>query len=97
MIEMKNIYVPKNIFPYTARRVITQEWINGTKMQDQDEKETIRLVNLAMDCYMMQLLETGFLHGDPHPGNLIRTEDGRLAILDFGLMEYVNENDRVGM
>ena len=50
-----------------------------------------------MDSYMMQLLETGFLHADPHPGNLIRKEDGTLAILDFGLMEYVNDNDRTGM
>jgi len=47
----------------------------------------LRLINVAMDCYMMQLLETGFLHADPHPGNLIRKDDGTLAILDFGLME----------
>lgn len=57
----------------------------------------MRLINLAMDSYMMQLLETGFLHADPHPGNLIRREDGTLAILDFGLMEQVNDNDREGM
>jgi aarF domain-containing kinase len=66
-------------------------------MTEQNPQETIRLINVAMDCYMMQLLETGFLHADPHPGNLIRTDDGRLAILDFGLMEYVNEDDRKGM
>lgn len=66
-------------------------------MTEQNPQETIRLINVAMDCYMMQLLETGFLHADPHPGNLIRMDDGRLAILDFGLMEYVNEADRRGM
>lgn len=32
----------------------------------------------------MQLLDTGFFHADPHPGNLIRTPDGKLAVLDFG-------------
>lgn len=37
-------------------------------------------------CYLKQLLDTGFFHADPHPGNLIRTPDGRLAILDFGLV-----------
>ena len=36
-----------------------------------------------------QLLETGLLHADPHPGNLIRTPDGRICILDFGLMTEV--------
>jgi aarF domain-containing kinase len=34
----------------------------------------------------MQLLETGFIHADPHPGNLIRTNDGKLCIVDFGLV-----------
>ena len=35
-------------------------------------------------AYLKQLLDTGVFHADPHPGNLIRTPDGRLAILDFG-------------
>lgn len=39
----------------------------------------ISFVNL-----ILQLLDTGFFHADPHPGNLIRTPDGKLAILDFG-------------
>lgn len=43
------------------------------------------------------LRPTGFFHADPHPGNLIRTPDGRLAILDFGLMTQVDEDIRVGM
>lgn len=38
----------------------------------------------------MQLLESGFLHADPHPGNLLRTPDGRLCVLDFGLMTEVH-------
>jgi aarF domain-containing kinase len=39
-------------------------------------------------CYIyfyLQLLDTGFFHADPHPGNMIRTPDGKLAILDFGM------------
>lgn len=35
-------------------------------------------------CFVLQLLDTGFFHADPHPGNMIRTPDGKLAILDFG-------------
>lgn len=44
-----------------------------------------------------QLLDTGFFHADPHPGNLIRTPDGRLAVLDFGLMTQVDDNIKYGM
>lgn len=43
-----------------------------------------------LNCYLIQLLETGFLHADPHPGNLIRTPDGKICILDFGLMTEVS-------
>lgn len=39
----------------------------------------------------------GFFHADPHPGNLIRTPDGRLAVLDFGLMSVVDDNIKYGM
>ena len=47
------------------------------------------LVNLGVITYLTQLLDTGFFHADPHPGNMLRTPDGRLAILDFGLMTQV--------
>lgn len=54
-----------------------------------------QLVNVGVICYLKQLLDTGFFHADPHPGNLIRTPDGRLAILDFGLMTEVRAGLRV--
>ena len=41
---------------------------------------------MGVICYLKQLLDLGFFHADPHPGNLIRTPDGRLAVLDFGLV-----------
>ena len=42
----------------------------------------------------MQLLETGFFHADPHPGNLLRTKDGKLCILDFGLVTEMTQKQR---
>lgn len=48
------------------------------------------LCTTLLNCYLIQLLETGFLHADPHPGNLIRTPDGKICILDFGLMTEVS-------
>ena len=48
------------------------------------------LCTTLLNCYLIQLLETGFLHADPHPGNLIRTPQGQICILDFGLMTEVS-------
>jgi predicted unusual protein kinase regulating ubiquinone biosynthesis (AarF/ABC1/UbiB family) len=42
------------------------------------------ILNMNLFPFSLQLLDTGFFHADPHPGNLIRTPDGKLAILDFG-------------
>jgi aarF domain-containing kinase len=44
----------------------------------------------VLNAYLVQLLETGLLHADPHEGNLMRTRDGRVAILDYGLVTDVS-------
>ena len=44
-----------------------------------------RLCGVAINAYLTMLLDTGTLHCDPHPGNLLRTTDGRLCILDWGM------------
>lgn len=46
-------------------------------------------------CCYLQLLDTGFFHADPHPGNMIRTPDGKLAILDFGMSTSSMKNPQI--
>lgn len=48
-------------------------------------------------CSLRQLLEVGFFHADPHPGNLVATEDGALAYFDFGMMGDIPRHYRVGL
>lgn len=50
-----------------------------------------------MYCSLRQLLEVGFFHADPHPGNLVATEDGSLAYFDFGMMGDIPRHYRVGL
>ena len=50
-----------------------------------------------MNLADLQLLETGLLHADPHPGNLLRTADGKICILDFGLMTEVAPERRIAL
>ncbi|KAL6782132.1 AKC3 [Auxenochlorella protothecoides x Auxenochlorella symbiontica] len=95
--DLPQVVVPRTFPEYTSRRVLTTSWLEGEKLSQSRESDVGSLVNLGVICYLKQLLETGFFHADPHPGNLIRTPDGRLAILDFGLMTQVDEDIRVGM
>jgi len=86
-----NIHVPKIYWNATTTKVLTMEFIHGTKVTDLEEQERLNVspakVNrLLIKTYLKQLLEDGFFHADPHPGNLLVMPDGRLAFFDFGMV-----------
>ena len=95
--ELPQVIVPKSYPEYTSRKVLVSEWIEGEKLAQSTASDVGDLVNLGVICYLKQLLDTGFFHADPHPGNMIRTPDGRLAILDFGLMAEIDNEIKYGM
>ena len=83
MQTLREVTAPRPIFNYTSRRVLTMQWIDGMRLVDAQPDEISRLVNIGVTCYLMQLLETGFFHADPHPGNMIRTDDGKLCDVQY--------------
>ncbi|KAI3469930.1 hypothetical protein Pfo_026592 [Paulownia fortunei] len=95
--DLPQVVVPKTYHKYTARKVLTTQWIDGEKLSQSTESDVGELVNVGVICYLKQLLDTGFFHADPHPGNLIRTPDGKLAILDFGLVTKLTDDQKYGM
>ncbi len=100
--HIKDIYVPKIYWEYTNRRVLTMEWINGTKLTQTAEIsaqgiDARYLIGVGVQCSLRQLLEEGFFHADPHPGNLLATPDGKLAYLDFGMMSEIQPPQRYGL
>lgn len=97
MKHIKQVVVPFNYPEFTTRRVFVSEWIDGEKLSQSKADDVQDLVNVGVTAYLTQLLDTGFFHADPHPGNLIRTLDGKLAILDFGLMTQITDDQKFGM
>ncbi|MBD2197399.1 MULTISPECIES: ABC1 kinase family protein [Calothrix] len=100
--HLKDIYVPKIYWEYTNRRVLTMEWINGIKLTQTPEIkargiDARYLIEVGVQCSLRQLLEHGFFHADPHPGNLLATFDGKLAYLDFGMMSEIKPPQRYGL
>lgn len=99
---LPDIIVPQIYTDLTARRVLTMEWINGTKLTEPEILESkglkaTEIVEIGVQCSLRQLLEHGFFHADPHPGNLLVTDDGKLAYLDFGMMCSVESYQRYGL
>jgi predicted unusual protein kinase regulating ubiquinone biosynthesis (AarF/ABC1/UbiB family) len=87
----QGIRVPKIYWSHTSRRVLTLQFIRGTKVTDLDQLRARRIsavkVNrLLVRTYLKQLLEDGFFHADPHPGNLLVMDSGHLAFFDFGMV-----------
>ena len=68
-------------------KVLVTEWIEGCKLAASPASVINRLIPVGVECFLIQLLDTGFFHADPHPGNLLVTTDGRLALIDFGKAE----------
>ena len=76
----------------STRRILTTGWIDGERLQDSKAGDTAQLCAVALTSYLAMLLDLGFLHADPHPGNLLRTTDGKLCILDWGLVTPVSKD-----
>jgi predicted unusual protein kinase regulating ubiquinone biosynthesis (AarF/ABC1/UbiB family) len=98
----KHIAVPAIYRSLTSRRVLTMEWIEGVKLTRLEAVKAMgvnpdELVQIGVNCSLQQLLEHGFFHADPHPGNLLALADGRLAYLDFGMMSEVSRSSRTGL
>ena len=96
------IAVPKIYNEFTSRRVLTMEWIEGTKLTNLEKVKDLginpdEMIEIGVQCSLEQLLEHGFFHADPHPGNLLALKDGRLCYLDFGMMSEVSRDSRSGL
>ena len=94
-----SVKVPKIYWDYTSYCVLTLEWINGFKLTDTNKikaanLEQNQLVEVGVVAGIRQLLEHGFFHADPHPGNLFALPDGRMAYIDFGMMDQLEEETK---
>ena len=86
-----NVHVPQIHWEATTSKVLTMEFIHGTKVTEIEKLKAQSIApekvnRLLIRTYLKQLLEDGFFHADPHPGNLLVMPDGRLAFFDFGMV-----------
>ena len=88
------LVVPDPVLDLTTGRVLTMDFVEGRKVTDVGplglmDVEGRPLMEQLFGAYLHSILDAGFLHADPHPGNLLLTPDGRLAILDLGMVVNV--------
>jgi len=94
--DTEEIYIPKVYWDYTTKSILVMERIDGFKV-DQVEEQQVHGIDpkevalIGLRCFARQLMEFGFFHADPHPGNVIVMYDGRVSLVDFGITGYLDE------
>ena len=92
--DYKHLLVPEPVTDYTSSRVLTMDYVAGRKVTDVGplgllDVDGEPLVRDLFSAYLHMILVDGFLHADPHPGNVLLTPDGRLALIDLGMVATV--------
>lgn len=95
--DFERVVVPRPIDDYTTSKVLTMEFITG-----KNAGKLTPLARLEIDgeelaeelfrAYLHQILVDGFYHADPHPGNIFLTEDGKIALIDLGMVGHISED-----
>ncbi|CAK0758203.1 hypothetical protein CVIRNUC_002602 [Coccomyxa viridis] len=105
--DLEGIYAPEMLLERTTPRVLIMEWVEGQRLRRagrngegpsrEELQADLKLVEIGVQCSLEQILERGFHHADPHPGNLLRMSGDRLAYIDFGMMGDIQTGVRRGL
>ncbi|MCB2171791.1 AarF/ABC1/UbiB kinase family protein [archaeon] len=96
--NMASVKIPKVYWEYTGPRLLVMEYVEGVRIDNVEVlKETHdlkELANIGFEAYIQQIFTDGFYHGDPHPGNIRVTDDGKIVFFDFGLVGVLRPERR---
>lgn len=95
LAEFSLITVPTPVLDYTTSKVLTMDHVSGQKVTRLSPLTRLEIDGKALahqlfEAYLKQILVDGFFHADPHPGNVFLTEDGRVALLDLGMVARIS-------
>lgn len=93
--EFEKIIVPAPVHDYTTGKVLTMDYVYGKKVTSLGplahmEIDGIALAEELFQAYLKQILIDGVFHADPHPGNVFITDDGRIALIDLGMVGHIS-------
>lgn len=95
----KEFYVPKPYKDDSTSKVLIIEYISGCKITDVPQLEEwgldpTQIAEVGLDIYLTQIFEFGYFHADPHPGNVLVQRDGRIILIDFGMVGKMLKQDK---
>jgi len=96
-LDDENVEVPEVIWDMSSEKVLCLSYLEGTKISDLEklqsqEIDLPKIAEIGAISYLKQLVNFGFFHADPHPGNLAVSNEGKLIFYDFGMMGNISNN-----
>ncbi|MEH7386296.1 AarF/UbiB family protein [Bacillus sp. JJ1521] len=94
--NMDGIEIPKVYPEYSTSKVLVMEWVDGIKISVTDQLQSIdrkRIAKNLIELFLPQWLEPGMFHADPHPGNVLLSKEGKIILLDFGMVGEISKKD----
>ena len=96
-LDDENVEVPEVIWDMSSEKVLCLSYVEGTKISDLEklksqEIDLSKIAEIGAISYLKQLVNYGFFHADPHPGNLAVSSEGKLIFYDFGMMGNISNN-----
>jgi ubiquinone biosynthesis protein len=97
-----DIYVPEMVPQLCTPRVVAMEFCPGVRITETERVKRLginptRMLNRLVQVYSHMILLEGYYHADPHPGNFLIMEDGKIALLDFGMVQTLAEKTRTDL
>lgn len=95
--DSSELHIPRVYWEFTTRSVLVMEYIEGVRMDEVARMRALgidphAIAMIGLRSFSRQLMDFGFFHADPHPGNAIVRPDGRVSLIDFGIMGYLDED-----
>ncbi len=102
LADLDRIVVPQPVDDYTTSTVLTMDLVEGRAVSSltplgRMEVDGEGLADQLFQAYLRQILVDGFLHADPHPGNVLLTTDGGLALIDLGMVARIDGETQDGL
>lgn len=93
------VLIPEPIAELSSSRMITMQRVRGTKLREMrdsppDGVDPAEVARAGANLYLKMIFNHGFYHADPHPGNIVITDDGQIGLLDFGMVGRISEQLR---
>lgn len=93
--HVPGLVIPSVYWPLSGMRVLSTQWIDGERITDIRTGLAPRHIAIGVDAFATMVLDVGFVHADPHAGNVLITDNGDVCLLDFGMVLEVPQSHRM--